>query len=111
MKLRDAQYEWNPVGFDPLNGTPIGAVRVYSRSQHIARGPGRDRDTRFRFWSCMDMDDRPKLNDLEALAFLLVDFHTCVVRDGIDPQKAHRQFLKIDEYRRFISPDCEGAER
>ena len=30
-------------------------------------------------------------------------------RDGIDPQAAHREFLKIDEYRRHISPDIDGA--
>jgi hypothetical protein len=27
---------------------------------------------------------------------------TLVVRDGIDPQAAHQQFLKIDEYRRLV---------
>ena len=35
---------------------------------------------------------------------------TCVVRDGIDPQVAHRAFLAIDEYRFRIAPDTEGAE-
>jgi hypothetical protein len=32
------------------------------------------------------------------------------VRDGIDPQAAHRAFLAIDEYRFRIAPDTEGAE-
>src|SRR5437868_2104172 len=27
---------------------------------------------------------------------LFIDFHTLVVRDGVSPQDAHRQFLKID---------------
>ena len=40
---------------------------------------------------------------------MFLDFHTLVVRDGIDPQAAHREFLKIDEYRRRISPDIPGA--
>jgi hypothetical protein len=40
---------------------------------------------------------------------MFIDFHTCVVRDGVDPQAAHREFLKIDEYRRRISPDTPGA--
>jgi hypothetical protein len=43
------------------------------------------------------------------LAQLFIDFHTCVVRDGIDPQAAHRAFLAIDEYRERVSPDIEGA--
>jgi hypothetical protein len=30
---------------------------------------------------------------------MLIDFHTCVVRDGIDLFAAHAEFLKIDEYR------------
>ena len=40
---------------------------------------------------------------------MFIDFHTLIVRDGIDPQAAHREFLKIDEYVRRISPDIEGA--
>lgn len=40
---------------------------------------------------------------------MFVVFHTLIVRDGIDPQKAHREFLKIDEYRRRISVDIDGA--
>ena len=38
-----------------------------------------------------------------------VDFHTLVVRDGIDPITAHREFSKIREYREIISPDIDGA--
>ena len=40
---------------------------------------------------------------------MFIDFHTLVVGDGMDPQAVHRQFLKIDEYRRRISPDIKGA--
>lgn len=42
---------------------------------------------------------------------MFIDFHSCVVGDGIDPQAAHREFLKIAEYRRRISPDIEGADQ
>ncbi len=41
---------------------------------------------------------------------MFIDFHTLIVRDGIDPEAAHKQFLKIDEYRYRISPDIKGAE-
>jgi hypothetical protein len=37
---------------------------------------------------------------------LFIEFHTLVVRDGIDPQAAHEAFLAVDEYRDLISPDC-----
>jgi hypothetical protein len=43
-------------------------------------------------------------------AMLMTDFNTCVVRDGVPPQAAHRAFLAIDEYRLAISPDQLGAE-
>jgi hypothetical protein len=43
-------------------------------------------------------------------AMMMTDFNTCVVRDGIPPQAAHRAFLAIDEYRRAISPKQLGAE-
>jgi hypothetical protein len=42
---------------------------------------------------------------------MFIDFHTLVVRDGIDPQAAHREFLKIDEYRKRISPDTPRADK
>lgn len=40
------------------------------------------------------------------IAHMFIRFHTCVVRDGIDPAAAHDEFLKIEEYRDVISPDC-----
>jgi hypothetical protein len=46
---------------------------------------------------------------LEKVALMFIDFHTLVVRDGIDPQAAHREFLKIDEYRQRIAQDTPGA--
>lgn len=46
----------------------------------------------------------------ERLIHLLAEFHMIVVCDGIDPQKAHRAFLEIDEYRKVISLACPGAE-
>jgi hypothetical protein len=41
---------------------------------------------------------------------LFIDFHTMIVRDRIDPQHAHAEFLKIDEYAERISPDLLGAD-
>jgi hypothetical protein len=45
----------------------------------------------------------------ELLAMVFIEFHAMVVRDGIDPQEAHRAFLAIDEYRTHIAPDMDGA--
>jgi hypothetical protein len=46
----------------------------------------------------------------QQVAQIFIDFHTLVVRDGVDVQAVHRAFLKIDEFRRSIAPDIEGAE-
>ncbi|MEH2534426.1 hypothetical protein V1277_006278 [Bradyrhizobium sp. AZCC 1588] len=51
-----------------------------------------------------------KMTGLKSELRLFIEFQTLVVRDGIDPQKAHKAFLAIDEYRKLISPDCVGAE-
>lgn len=44
------------------------------------------------------------------LLALFVQFNTMVVRDGVDPLTAHRALLRVDAYRKTISPDMEGAE-
>jgi hypothetical protein len=46
----------------------------------------------------------------EKVAHMFITFHTLVVRDGVDPLRAHREFLKIDEYRRRIDSEIEGAD-
>ena len=51
-----------------------------------------------------------KKSDLERKLMMFIDFNSIVVRDKVDVQVAHRAFLAIDEYRRLISPDMEGAE-
>lgn len=52
---------------------------------------------------------RRKMVGDAADRMLFIEFHTLVVRDGIDPQAAHREFLKIDEYAEAIAPDIPGA--
>ena len=57
--------------------------------------------------ACMgEWKDRTPDNQL---ANLFVMFNTLTVRDGIDPQVAHKAFLAIPEYCRAISPDQSGA--
>lgn len=44
------------------------------------------------------------------VARLFIDFQQTVIKHGIPPADAHREFLKIDEYRWHIGPDAPGAE-
>jgi hypothetical protein len=56
---------------------------------------------------------------LQSVAYIVgsvLDFHPMVVRDGLDPQVAHREFLKIDSgqrahVRRETSLPSECADR
>jgi hypothetical protein len=51
-----------------------------------------------------------RATDVEKTAIMFAEFHAMIVRDGVDPRAAHRQFLKIPLYRRAIAPDIDGAE-
>lgn len=50
-----------------------------------------------------------EMSPVEARHFVLSTFVALVVRDKIDPQKAHRAFLNIDEYCQAIPIDVDGA--
>jgi hypothetical protein len=68
---------------DPLEGCEITGGAVFPE---IANSAGKD-----------------------AQLAVLAEFNAAVVRDHMDPQKAHKEFLKIDEYRDAIAPDIPGA--
>lgn len=53
---------------------------------------------------------RHGIGEWEQTALVFIDFHTAVVGYDIDPKAAHKEFLKIDEYRKRIAPDIEGTE-
>ena len=53
--------------------------------------------------------DWKKLSPKDRLLRLMLEFNAVVVRDGIDPQRAHKAFLQIDEYAEHISRDMPGA--
>src|SRR5436190_1429250 len=97
---------WTPINWRRLGrAAPPGAIEV---------GPWPDETG----WSdkfamtcgCCEVA-RHHSHKAQKIALMFIDFHTCVVRDGIDPHAAHREFLKITEYRRRISPDIPGAAK
>jgi hypothetical protein len=100
MKLAHVMYAWTPTTSDK---STAGTVRI---------GPHPDfTGWTKRYLSCLGacMRSFNEASDDERLLMMLLDFHTIVVRDCIDPQVAHKAFLGIDEYRDLISPDIEGA--
>ncbi len=100
---------WNPKRgtSDPVETTefPDGAVKV---------GPWPDTTGWSRHYDstagCCDTA-RHAMDHWQKIALLFVDFHHLVVGGGIDPIAAHREFLQIDEFRRVLAPDAEGAEQ
>lgn len=90
---------WTPMGKPQHGEAKPGSIEV---------GPWPDKtgwSDRYPFTTgCCEL---PRLDWTEKQrAFqLLLDFHTIVVHDGIDPRKAHVEFMKIDDYRERISPE------
>lgn len=98
MKQAVARLEYTGVGrddFPETRGQALVGVRSerYGKHEHSS-------------WIDLDFkDERPDIRPLR----LFLEFHTLVVRDGIDPQALHKEFLKIDEYCWHLAPDVEGA--
>ena len=100
---------WNPKhstsALDALDPTrKAGAVKV-------GRWPDeKGWSDKFDSTAGCDWTATSKMDLLGKVMMMFIDFHTLVVRDGIDPQVLHKEFLKIDEYRYRIPFDMEGAE-
>lgn len=101
MKACEAVIAWTPSWMD--DHPTRGMVKVGPK-------PIRGWADPYRFTGGAIDFDRSQLRGMESIAMLFIDFHTLVVRDGIDPQTAHEAFLAVDEYRERISPEIAGAD-
>jgi hypothetical protein len=104
MKAHDALIAWTPVHTTHRPKT-IGQVKVGP----LLHDGGEDWSKLFAFTGGAAQVDRRKWRGAKSVAQVFIEFHTLVVRDGIDPQVAHKAFLVIDEYAEAISPDIPGA--
>ncbi len=93
----DVVIAWTPVEWNARYQTH-GQVGLAPRPPHDVVNP-------FAMWDYAA--DRTAGRD-QVLASLFIQFNTLVVRDGIDPQTAHRAFLGIDEYREAVAPEIQG---
>ena len=103
MKQCEAIVAWTPVRWAAMRPETAGQVAVlaYPDTTGAAR--------RYMMTAGAVFSGLGALTEEARIARLFIDFQTLVVRDGIDPQDAHRAFLAIDEYRYRIAPDTEGA--
>ena len=67
-----------------------------------------DRKLRSALWACDHF--WKTLTPEQRVTMMFITFHSLVVRDGIDPQVAHKAFCAIDEYADSIAPDINGAK-
>lgn len=103
MKACQALIAWTPPGFGLATDGQVG-VRLLTDDDsetewlgHFAYAGGAA------FFGVQDLrGDAARLR-------VFVEFHTLVVRDGLDPQHVHDAFLAIDEYAEAIAPDTPGA--
>jgi hypothetical protein len=114
MKYNECVLAWNPTwGSSQCEGTDqirIGQLRLDAKVGE-SRLPDWLHHTRYLLKVGGVMSEVQKATSATELDLLMfIDFHTCVVRDGIPIEAAHREFLKIDSYRKRISPDIAGAD-
>lgn len=50
------------------------------------------------------------LSPVERSLAVFMIFNKLVIRDGLDAEVVHDEFLKLDEYRERLSPDTPGAD-
>lgn len=104
MKHTDAIIAWTPVRWAELKPETAGQVVILPTPDTAGEAK------RYMMRAGASSSALATLSEEARIARLFIDFQTVVVRDGIDPQVAHRAFLAIDEYRFRIAPDTEGAE-
>lgn len=106
MRLEDAFLCWTPARMPGIGGPAVLVVPFARRSEPAAKD--------HRMWIHLGDKDELRGTAVErgatALMLLFIHFHTLVVRDGIPIADAHREFLKIKEYRATISRDISGAD-
>ena len=102
MKLKDALIVWTPKDrIDSATSPTYRKVAVVDRPYW---------DVTYNFRSWIKGTEFGDFVGWHRIGHLFILFNSLVVRDGIDPQNAHKEFLKIDEYRQRIARDTEGAE-
>ncbi|MGU3656192.1 hypothetical protein [Methylobacterium fujisawaense] len=103
MKLVDAYVAW--VASIETSAPRSTSVVVGSKSEVVDRFERRSGSARW-IGVCAGAASDPTSQAM----MMFITFNTMVVRDRVDVDAVHREFLKIDEYRTRISRDTPGAE-
>lgn len=109
MRLKDACVCWTGAwrDGDPRQGEILVTdIRGVRRTTQGGRGP----KDGFTSWMPFNFPMGEKIPPAQLIRRMFIEFNMLVVREKLDPQTAHNEFLKIDEYRRWIAPDMPGAD-
>jgi hypothetical protein len=104
MKMSDAVIEWIRSWWSEPE-EPHGSVRVIPKERDWSIW----RACWLNIGHPLFLSGKRKPTETERVLQMFLDFHAMVVRDGIDPKTLHAEMLKVDEYRRCIAKDIEGA--
>jgi hypothetical protein len=94
MRYREAMIAWNP-GTDEIEVGPWPDRTRWTDPYICTTG------------ACESRTD--EMSPTQHIGMVFIHFHSIVVGDHVPPEVAHREFLKIDEFRTHISPDIHGA--
>jgi hypothetical protein len=103
MKLVDAYVAW--VASLETSEPRSASVVVGSKAEVVDRFERRAGSARW-IGVCAGAASDP----VSQAMMMFITFNTLVVRDRVDVEAVHQEFLKIDEYRSRISRDTPGAE-
>ena len=104
MKQIDAIIAWTPLRWAELKPETAGQVVVLPAPDTAGEAK------RYMMRAGASSSALAALSEEARIARLFIDFQTLVVRDGIDPQAAHRAFVTIDENRLRNAPPTQGGE-
>ena len=102
MKYQEALIAWTPHTADIRVGRLLQSYEETNWTNHPVRYRYTGGAAYVGLRKCEDKSKRDMM--------LFIEFNTIDVRYKIPVEAAHREFLKIDEYRQRISPDTPGAE-
>ncbi|MCJ2098442.1 hypothetical protein [Methylobacterium sp. E-046] len=105
MKQLEALIAWTPTHWEDVKPDTVGKVVVVPFPDETGLS------NLYAMTGGACYADQHSAPEWQRLAMLFIDFNTIVVRDGINPQEAHRAFIAIDEYRLKIAPDQQGATK
>ncbi len=113
MKLADAWMAWCPNlpsrAHMPRVGQIVVGTRKLVETENDHRIMGADVLPMWLGVAACGNSAPSKVAPSDLVLLMFISFNTLVTRDKLDPQAVHQAFLTIDEYRKRISPDMEGA--